>query len=175
MHVFIFQWQRSEDPHGNPWLAIVIDPLRGIVKGRPEMKAFRVFPPDYNPPMNETPDGTFVVDDRVRIEKWGACWNRYYELEISFFMSSLSQRTLGTLKNSFLWQSSFTSTPMLEPGSNSLLTVPVLILRSCTKYCQRFLLVFYVFIAVSAHSASHKWAAQSIISPLNTRGLHNRA
>ena len=31
------QWQRAEDPHGNPWLAIVIDPLRSLAKGRPEM------------------------------------------------------------------------------------------------------------------------------------------
>jgi COP9 signalosome complex subunit 5 len=31
------QWQRSEDPNGNPWVAIVIDPLRSLAKGRPEL------------------------------------------------------------------------------------------------------------------------------------------
>ena len=36
------QWQRAEDPHGNPWFAIVIDPLRSVAKNRPELKAFRV-------------------------------------------------------------------------------------------------------------------------------------
>ncbi len=51
------QWQRAEDPHGNPWLAIVIDPLYSLAKGRPEMMAFRVYPPEYNAPANETPDG----------------------------------------------------------------------------------------------------------------------
>jgi COP9 signalosome complex subunit 5 len=70
------QWQRSEDPHGNPWLAIVLDPLRSLAKKRPEMGAFRVYPPDFAAPVNETPDGTFVTDDPTRIERWGSCWNR---------------------------------------------------------------------------------------------------
>lgn len=26
-------WQRGEDPHGNPWLAVVVDPLRSLAKG----------------------------------------------------------------------------------------------------------------------------------------------
>jgi len=109
------QWQRSEDPHGNPWLAIVIDPLRSLAKGHPELMAFRVYPPDYNPPLNETPDGKIILEDRLRLEKWGACWNRYYRLEVSYFMSNLAQTTLGILKNNFLWTNSFTSTPLLEP------------------------------------------------------------
>ena len=39
-------WQRAEDRNGNPWLAIVVDPLRSLAKGRPELKAFRVYPPE---------------------------------------------------------------------------------------------------------------------------------
>lgn len=54
------QWQRSEDPHGNPWLAIVLDPLLSLSQGRPELKAFRVFPPDFAPPENMTPDHRIV-------------------------------------------------------------------------------------------------------------------
>lgn len=103
------QWQRSEDPHGNPWLAIVIDPLYSLAKGKPEMMAFRVYPPEHNAKANETPDGKIVTDDRRRVELWGACWNRYYKLEIDYFMSALSQKTLGVLKNKFLWQNAFCS------------------------------------------------------------------
>ncbi len=40
---------------------------------------------------------------------------RYYKLDVSYFMSSLAQSTLGTLKNKFLWQNTFSSSPMLEP------------------------------------------------------------
>jgi len=107
-------WQRAEDAH-SPWLAIVIDPLRSLAKERPELAAFRVYPPDYSPPPNLTPDGTYVTDDRARVEKWGACWHRYYKLDVSYYMSSLAQSTLGILKNNFLWQNVFTSTPTLEP------------------------------------------------------------
>lgn len=100
------QWQRSEDPHGNPWLAIVIDPLYSLHKQKPEMRAFRVYPPEYNPPSDETPDGSILTNDKSRIEIWGACWNRYYSLEISYFISDLSRTTLGILKNKFLWHNS---------------------------------------------------------------------
>ena len=89
-------WQRSEDPRGNPWLAIVIDPLRSLAKNRPELMAFRVYPPDYSAPLNQTPDGTIVTDDSRRLRNWGSCWERYYKLEVSYFMSDLAQSTLGT-------------------------------------------------------------------------------
>ncbi|OQS06928.1 COP9 signalosome complex subunit 5 [Thraustotheca clavata] len=106
------QWQRSEDPHGNPWLAIVIDPLRSLAKKRPEMGAFRAYPPEYAPPVNETPDGQ--TDSTARVERWGSCWNRYYALEIQYFMSSLGSNVLSVLSEKFLWMRTLSSTPMLE-------------------------------------------------------------
>ena len=101
------QWQRSEDNHGNPWLAIVIDPLLSLSKAEPVMSAFRVYPPEYSPPANETPDGTIVPNDKLRVQQWGACWNRYYEIPIEYFISSLAQNTLGAIKNKFLWERVF--------------------------------------------------------------------
>ncbi len=59
-------------------------------------------------PANETPDGTIVKDDRIRVSKWGACWNRYYKLEIEYYMSGLAQDTLEAMNNQFLWHKSFT-------------------------------------------------------------------
>jgi COP9 signalosome complex subunit 5 len=120
------QWQNSEDRHGNPWLSIVIDPLRSIAKGRPELYAFRVYPPDYNPPANETPDGTIVTDDHLRVKQWGTCWSRYYQLEVSYFMSNLAKTTLGILQNNFSWQNMLTTTLMLEQG-NIILFMNILI------------------------------------------------
>jgi COP9 signalosome complex subunit 5 len=112
------QWQRSEDPHGNLWLAIVIDPLRSFSKSKPELKAFRVYPPEYTAPLNECPDGVIEPVERLRVEKWGNCWSRYYELEVSYYMSTLAQSTLGILKNNFLWQNGITSTPYQEAGAD---------------------------------------------------------
>lgn len=106
------QWQRSEDPHGNPWLAIVIDPLYSLDKGKPEMMAFRVYPPEYSPPANETPDGKLIKEDRIRVEKWGACWNRYYQLPIEYFMSNLAKNSLNQLSNKFLWEKPLVTTPL---------------------------------------------------------------
>lgn len=103
------QWQRSEDPHGNPWLAIVIDPLRTLAKQRPEIMAFRVFPPEYTGVADETPDGTVIKEDIPRIEKWGACWNRYYSLEVSYFMSELAMSTLGIIRKKAMWMNVFCS------------------------------------------------------------------
>lgn len=101
------QWQRMEDPNGNPWLAIVIDPLYSIDKGKPEMMAFRVYPPEYTAPANETPDGKMIKDDGIRVSQWGACWNRYYKLEIEYFMSQLAQETLTKISNQFSWHKPF--------------------------------------------------------------------
>lgn len=109
-------WQINEDRVGNPWLAVVIDPLRSLAKNCPELMAFRAYPPEFTAPLNETPDGTYETVDKVRIEKWGVCWSRYYRLNVSYYMSSLAQSVLGSLKNNFLWQNAFSSTPMLEPG-----------------------------------------------------------
>lgn len=81
------QWQRAEDPHGNPFVAIVVDPLRSAHQTSPELKAFRVYPPEYNPPVpNECPDGSIETNEQQRLELWGSCWNRYYELVRLQFM-----------------------------------------------------------------------------------------
>ena len=90
-------WQRSEDPHGNPWVAIVVDPLRSLAKNHPELCAFRAYPPEYSPPENETPDGKIVKEDSKRVEQWGACWNRYYKLDIDYFMSSQAKTVINIL------------------------------------------------------------------------------
>lgn len=103
-------WQRSEDKHGNHWLAIVIDPLLSVEQNKPEMMAFRVYPPEYAPPKDETPDGKIIREERLRVEKWGNCWNRYYKLEIEYFMSNLAQETLGIMRNKFLWPKAFINT-----------------------------------------------------------------
>ena len=107
-------WQRAEDPNGNPWLAVVIDPLRSFAKNKPEFGAFRVYPPEYNAPLNETPDGTIVTDDATRIEHWGSCWNRYYQLQVEYFMSTQAKTVIDTLSKNFLWMRTLGSTPALE-------------------------------------------------------------
>ena len=101
------QWQRAEDPHGNPFVAIVLDPLRSAHLGTPELKAFRAYPPEYQSSIpNECPDGSIEVSEQARLEKWGSCWSRYYELGVEYYMSSTSRKILGDLTQNYLWMSS---------------------------------------------------------------------
>ena len=102
------QWQRAEDPHGNPFAAIVVDPLLSMHTGTPQLKAFRAYPPEYQSAIpNECPDGAIVPSEKKRLEKWGSCWNRYYELRVEYYMSDASRSILGDLTQNYLWMKSF--------------------------------------------------------------------
>ena len=132
------QWQRAEDPHGNPFVAIVLDPLRSLqgatggggnsgaatlLRGsstpfsnssssscQPELKAFRAYPPEYTSPVaNECPDGSIQPSEQLRLEHWGSCWNRYYELEVEYYMSSVSRNVLEQLTKNYLWMKTLQS------------------------------------------------------------------
>lgn len=109
------QWQRAEDPHGNPFLAIVVDPLRSLAKGHPELKAFRAYPPEYtNPIPNQCPDGSIINEEQLRLEKWGSCSSAYYELKVEYFMSTGARNVLSLLNRNFLWMRALGSTSMCE-------------------------------------------------------------
>jgi len=109
------QWQRAEDPHGNPFLAIVVDPLRSLAKGHPELKAFRAYPPEYtNPIPNQCPDGSIINEEQLRLEKWGSCSGAYYELQVEYFMSTGARNVLSLLNRNFLWMRALGSTTMCE-------------------------------------------------------------
>jgi hypothetical protein len=98
------QWQRSEDPHGNPFVAIVIDPLRTHHLQEPVLKAFRAYPPEYAPASpSECPDGAVEASEQVRLERWGSCWNRYYELDVRYHMTPACRRILEQLTSDSIW------------------------------------------------------------------------
>jgi COP9 signalosome complex subunit 5 len=107
------QWQRAEDPHGNPFVALVVDPLRSMNTEYPEIKAFRAYPPEYNSPVaNECPNGSIETSDQIRLEKWGSCWNRYYELKVEYYMSSVSRKVIvDGLTQDSLWMRSLVRAP----------------------------------------------------------------
>lgn len=96
-------------------MAIVVDPLLSLAKSTPEIRAFRVYPAGYTPPKNQTPDGLVVSDVKVAIERWGACWDNYYSLEVSYFMSQLAQNTLNTFRDKFMWMNALTANSLGEP------------------------------------------------------------
>jgi COP9 signalosome complex subunit 5 len=108
-------WQRAEDPNGNPFLAVVIDPLRSLAKNTPILEGFRCYPPDYNSPIqNECPDGSIMMEEQARLERWGSCWARYYTIPVEYYMSAASKKIMESLTQNFLWMRTLGSTPMLE-------------------------------------------------------------
>lgn len=130
-------WQRSEDPNGNPFLAIVVDPLRSMAKGKPVLGAFRVYPPDYSPPPNECPDGKIITDEHTRTELWGSGWNRYHTLDVQYFMSSAGASVITMLSEKVLWMRTLGSTPMLEAENRYAALRPLL-----ARYAQSSLLTY---------------------------------
>eukprot|EP00633_Aureoumbra_lagunensis_P002094 CAMPEP_0197295624 /NCGR_PEP_ID=MMETSP0890-20130614/36061_1 /TAXON_ID=44058 ORGANISM="Aureoumbra lagunensis, Strain CCMP1510" /NCGR_SAMPLE_ID=MMETSP0890 /ASSEMBLY_ACC=CAM_ASM_000533 /LENGTH=397 /DNA_ID=CAMNT_0042771707 /DNA_START=839 /DNA_END=2032 /DNA_ORIENTATION=- len=115
-------WQNAEDPNGNPFLAIVIDPLRSFAKNKAEIGAFRAYPPAYSSPTPRAPDFSAVDDESTSktVERWGNCWNRYYELHVEYFMSSQAKTIIDALNHSFLWARTLgTAPPALEPDRRS--------------------------------------------------------
>ena len=95
----------------DPWLAIVIDPVRTISTGKVEMRAFRTYP------LNYTPDSSELGFDRSsipmeKIEELGVHMHRYYELPITIFRSANDSIQLELLFTRY-WMTALSTTPMV--------------------------------------------------------------
>ena len=89
---------------------MVVDPIRGLHKNEPQVKAFRAYPPEYKSTVhNQCPDGSVEADERIRLEKWGSCWDRYYEIDVDYFMSEAAKNVLDVLTQN-LWMRALVTT-----------------------------------------------------------------
>jgi len=96
------------------WVAIVCDPLRSLAKQEPQFGAYRIYPVTYNPPQNQAPDGT-TGDKEDLVARWGHAYSRYYQLDLSYYMSSLGNKLLGIMSKNNLWVRVLSSSAILEP------------------------------------------------------------
>jgi COP9 signalosome complex subunit 5 len=96
-------WQTFEDP----FLAVVIDPSRTMSQGKVEIGAFRTYPEDYKPSSSDESD-LLIPQDKVK--DFGAHFNRYYPLEVSYFKSTLDGQVLSRL-----WEKHWVSTLSHNP------------------------------------------------------------
>jgi len=99
----------TNQQYTEPWLAIVVDPKRTMSSGRVDIGAFRTYPRDY------TPDGPSEYQSIPldMIQDFGAHCNRYYQLDISVFKSSLDSRLFDLLWNKY-WVNSLSSSTLLN-------------------------------------------------------------
>ena len=112
-----FSWQNQLDP----WVAVVIDPLRSLARKEPDIQAFRCYPVKHNPPTNECPDGT-EADEETKQLRWGKSSNRYYQLKVEHFMSSVGSNLLSILSKNHLWIRMLSNNQMIEPESRDRLS-----------------------------------------------------
>jgi len=94
-----------------PWLAVVIDPTRTVSAGKVEIGAFRTYPEGYKPP--DALDDGFQSVPLDKAEDFGAHANSYYQLDISYFKSSMDNAILNTLWNKY-WVATLSASPVLS-------------------------------------------------------------
>ncbi|KAJ9053622.1 COP9 signalosome catalytic subunit rri1 [Entomophthora muscae] len=78
-----------------PFLAVVIDPVRSVSAGKVEIGAFRTFPAGFAPTAADSSDFQAVPIDKI--EDFGVHANQYYPLEITYFKSALDTLVIDQL------------------------------------------------------------------------------
>lgn len=89
-----------------PFVAIVIDPIRTISAGKVDIGAFRTYPKGYKPP--DEPMSEYQTIPINKIEDFGVHCKQYYSLDITYFKSSLDAKIFEALWNTY-WVSTICS------------------------------------------------------------------
>eukprot|EP01001_Neometanema_parovale_P006814 NODE_3156_length_1269_cov_16.990401_g2997_i0.p1 GENE.NODE_3156_length_1269_cov_16.990401_g2997_i0~~NODE_3156_length_1269_cov_16.990401_g2997_i0.p1 ORF type:complete len:345 (+),score=79.73 NODE_3156_length_1269_cov_16.990401_g2997_i0:51-1085(+) len=103
--------QRTQQQYFDPFLAVVVDPVRSIGAGKVEIGAFRSYPPDYTPPNAKASEWQSVPSDLI--EDFGVHANCYYQLDMSFFKSSLDSKMLEMQWRKY-WVNTLAASPLIS-------------------------------------------------------------
>ena len=108
--------QMLNQEYTEPFLAIVIDPIRTQAAGKVEIGAFRTFPKDYKASNNNM--GEYQTIPLNKVEDFGVHCKKYYSLDICYFKSSLDSHLFELLWNKY-WVSTLSSSKLVS-GSDYL-------------------------------------------------------
>lgn len=103
--------QMTNQQFQEPWVAIVVDPIRTMSAGKVSLGAFRTYPKGYKP-TNDGP-GEYQTIPLEKIEDFGVHCRQYYTLEVSYFKSSLDSHLLDLLWNKY-WVNTLSSCSLLS-------------------------------------------------------------
>jgi COP9 signalosome complex subunit 5 len=103
--------QALNQTHQDPWLAIVIDPVRTISAGKVEIGAFRTYPENYKPANAVRSEWQSIPSSKI--EDFGVHLDRYYPLATSIFKSSTDTTVLDLLWNKY-WTHTLSSSPLVS-------------------------------------------------------------
>eukprot|EP01060_Flectonema_neradi_P000573 TRINITY_DN10354_c5_g1_i1.p1 TRINITY_DN10354_c5_g1~~TRINITY_DN10354_c5_g1_i1.p1 ORF type:complete len:352 (+),score=78.00 TRINITY_DN10354_c5_g1_i1:40-1095(+) len=101
--------QRRYQQYSDPFLAVVIDPVRTISTGKVEIKAFRTLP--ESSVVDDALPGERGSGEGDKIEELGVYAHWYYELPIEVFKSSSDEAALQLLWGKF-WSSTLAASPL---------------------------------------------------------------
>jgi len=102
--------QIANQQYQDPFLALVVDPVRTVAAGKVEIGAFRTYPEGYKPPDEQVSEYQSIPLNKI--EDFGVHAKQYYSLDISYFKSSLDAGLLDLLWNKY-WINTLSSTPLL--------------------------------------------------------------
>ncbi|KAF4746900.1 COP9 signalosome complex subunit 5 [Perkinsus olseni] len=106
--------QRLYQRANEPFVAVVIDPVKTTAQRRVEIGAFRTYEKSSSVPSGTAADGAARVVGNIPLEKvqdFGAHANSYYSLEVEYLKSPLDNLILSKLSNSS-WVSLLCSSPL---------------------------------------------------------------
>lgn len=105
------QTQSTHQLYEDPFLAIVVDPVRTISAGKVDLGAFRTYPAQYKP-RDEGPSEYQTIPIN-KIEDFGVHCKSYYPLDVSYFKSSLDASLLDLLWNKY-WARALSTSPLVQ-------------------------------------------------------------
>jgi len=105
------QTQQSNQQYQDPFLAVVIDPIRTMSTGKVEIGAFRTYPIGYKDP--DEGQSEYQTIPLSKIEDFGVHCKSYYPLEVTCFKSTMDSKLLHQLWRRY-WASTLSSSPLLE-------------------------------------------------------------
>jgi COP9 signalosome complex subunit 5 len=99
--------QQVEDPY----VAIVIDPIKTLSSGKVELGCFRTYPEDRVPESNSASEYQHIPLNKI--EDFGVHYKCYYKLEYTIFKSSMDGFVLDCLWNKY-WTHTLSSSTLLK-------------------------------------------------------------
>jgi len=105
------QTQMTYQQHQEPFLAVVVDPVRTCASGKVDIGAFRTYPAGHTP-ADDGP-GEYQPIPLDKIEDFGVHCKQYYTLPIEVFKNSLDNTILELLWNKY-WIDTLSSSPLLH-------------------------------------------------------------
>ena len=102
--------QMLNQSYQDPFVAIVVDPVRTISAGKVNLGAFRTYPKGYKPP-DEGPS-EYQTIPLNKIEDFGVHCKSYYSLDVTYFKSRMDKKLLDSLWNHY-WVNTLSSSSLL--------------------------------------------------------------